>query len=469
MAGQSDSRSRFASRSNKSALTVFVPAKSSSDFAVTNVSHVGRRVVDWPRCCRHGSPGPSSCLSAAHAGRRRRTPRRPRAPASICPRFPNRSRFDRERREPRRPAAVPGGPERGRRGHAGISGRCLRRAACSRGAVVAARTNQFRADARPSSTRSTDGACCGLRRPARGSAEFAAEVIPYDVRTTITQVSGHLDAATSSLFAAMESAGEQPDLSVALAEIFAGEVDFNTELQPGDEFHLLAQKAVRDGQFIGYGPILAAELLNDGRQLRAFRFQPPGGEAAYYDAEGRSLKRFFLRSPLKFDPQVSSGFSRSRLHPVLNIRRAHLGVDYRAPAGAPVVAVSNGTVTFAGWASGGGRTVRIRHASGYESGYLHLSAFGSGIRRGAHVLAGADHRARRLDRPRHWTTSSLRVEEGRCHCESARRAPEAPARRAGAAGSARRFQGRARQSDGAAAARRPNVTPSRVKSPGWLH
>lgn len=221
-----------------------------------------------------------------------------------------------------------------------------------------------------------------------GSAEFAAEVIPYDVRTTITQVSGHLDAATSSLFAAMESAGEQPDLSVALAEIFAGEVDFNTELQPGDEFHLLAQKAVRDGQFIGYGPILAAELLNDGRQLRAFRFQPPGGEAAYYDAEGRSLKRFFLRSPLKFDPQVSSGFSRSRLHPVLNIRRAHLGVDYRAPAGAPVVAVSNGTVTFAGWASGGGRTVRIRHASGYESGYLHLSAFGSGIRRGAHVLQG---------------------------------------------------------------------------------
>lgn len=221
-----------------------------------------------------------------------------------------------------------------------------------------------------------------------GSAEFAAEVIPYDVRTTVTQVSGHLDATTSSLFAAMESAGEQPDLSIALAEIFAGEVDFNTELQPGDEFHLLAQKAVRDGRFIAYGPIVAAELLNDGRRLRAFRFQPAGGEAGYYDAEGRSLKRFFLRSPLKFDPQVSSGFSRSRLHPVLNIRRAHLGVDYRAPAGAPVVAVSNGTVTFAGWTSGGGRTVRIRHASGYVSGYLHLSALASGIRPGAHVLQG---------------------------------------------------------------------------------
>jgi murein DD-endopeptidase MepM/ murein hydrolase activator NlpD len=220
------------------------------------------------------------------------------------------------------------------------------------------------------------------------STEFAAEVIPYDIKTMMTPVSGRLDATTSSLFAAMENAGEHADLSLALAEIFAGEVDFNTELQPGDEFHLLTEKAVRDGRFVGYGPIVAAELLNDGRRLRAFRFQPAGGPPGYYDADGRSLKRFFLRSPLKFDPQVSSGFSRSRLHPVLNIRRAHLGVDYRAPAGAPVVAVSNGTVTFAGWTSGGGRTVRIRHASAYESGYLHLSAFGGGIRAGAHVSQG---------------------------------------------------------------------------------
>ena len=218
--------------------------------------------------------------------------------------------------------------------------------------------------------------------------EFVAEVVPYNVRVTRVEVSGTINEETSSLFAAMSSAGEQPDLSVALADIFSGEVDFNTDLQPGDSFHLITDKAVRDGRFVGYGPVAAAELVNEDRHLVAFRFQPSGAPPGYYDAAGRSLKRFFLRSPLKFDPQISSGFSRSRLHPILNMRRAHLGVDYRAPIGAPVVAVADGAVTFAGWTSGGGRTVRIRHASGFESGYLHLSAFGAGIRAGVHVSQG---------------------------------------------------------------------------------
>jgi murein DD-endopeptidase MepM/ murein hydrolase activator NlpD len=218
--------------------------------------------------------------------------------------------------------------------------------------------------------------------------EFIAEVVPYDVHVTRVEVSGRIGEDTPSLFAAMSSAGEQPDLSVALADIFSGEVDFNTDLQAGDSFQLITDKAVRDGRFIGYGPVAAAELVNEGRHLVAFRFQPSGAPPGYYDADGRSLKRFFLRSPLKFDPQVSSGFSRSRLHPILNIRRAHLGVDYRAPVGAPVVAVADGAVTFVGWTGGGGRTVRIRHSSGYESGYLHLSTFGPGIRAGVHVSQG---------------------------------------------------------------------------------
>jgi len=218
--------------------------------------------------------------------------------------------------------------------------------------------------------------------------DFTAEVIPYAVSTTTTTVRGAIDAETSSLFAAMSKAGETPDLSVSLADVFAGEVDFNTELQPGDRFHLVVDKSIRDGRVVGYGPLAAATLHNAGREHVAIRFTPAGGAPGYYDADGNSLKRFFLRSPLKFDPSISSGFSRSRQHPILNVRRAHLGVDYRAPAGAPVVAVSAGTVTMAAWTSGGGRTVKIRHASRYETAYLHMSSFGPGIRAGVHVSQG---------------------------------------------------------------------------------
>ena len=217
---------------------------------------------------------------------------------------------------------------------------------------------------------------------------FAAEVVPYAVTRTRAAVSAALEGSTTSLFAAMGEAGELPELSIALADIFSGEVDFNSELQPGDRFQMSVDKTLRDDRVVAYGPILAARLHNDGRDLTAIRFQPRGGQAGYYDESGTSLKRFFLRSPLKFDPSISSGFSRNRLHPVLNIRRAHLGVDYRAPTGAPVVSVSNGTVTMAAWTRGGGRTVKIRHASGYETAYLHLSSFGPGIRAGARVAQG---------------------------------------------------------------------------------
>lgn len=225
-------------------------------------------------------------------------------------------------------------------------------------------------------------------RPTASPHEFTAEVVPYAVTTVASTVAGAIDDGTSSLFAAMAESGETPDLSVALADVFAGEVDFNTELQPGDRFRLVVDKSLRDGRLVDYGPIAAARLHNHGRDLTAIRFQPSGRPAGYYDADGKSLKRFFLRSPLKFDPSISSGFSRSRRHPVLNIRRAHLGVDYRAPTGAPVVAVSPGTVVMAAWTRGGGRTVKIRHASGYETAYLHLSSFGPGVRAGARVAQG---------------------------------------------------------------------------------
>jgi murein DD-endopeptidase MepM/ murein hydrolase activator NlpD len=173
-----------------------------------------------------------------------------------------------------------------------------------------------------------------------------------------------------------------------MAEIFSGEIDFNTELQPDDSFLVAFERFRREGRPNSYGVITAVEFHNDGRVLRAVRFTPRGGKPDYYDEQGRSVRRFFLRSPLKFEPRITSGFSASRMHPILHTTRAHRGVDYAAPTGAPVVAVASGTVVSATYDSSNGRMVRIRHASGYESYYLHLSGFGTGIRAGARVDQG---------------------------------------------------------------------------------
>lgn len=225
--------------------------------------------------------------------------------------------------------------------------------------------------------------------------EFVARIDPIEKRTRAAVVTGAIDRDASSLFAAMSRAGERIDLSVALAEVLSSEVDFNTELQPGDHFQLLVDKAYRipdastgeaDDTFGGYGAIQAVSFVNAGRTITAVRFTPRDGKPSYFDAAGRSLRRLFLKSPLKFDPVISSPFTMSRMHPVLGERRAHPGVDYRAPVGAPVLAVADGLVLSAGWAGDAGRMVHLRHANGYETEYLHLSAID--VRAGTRVRQG---------------------------------------------------------------------------------
>lgn len=216
---------------------------------------------------------------------------------------------------------------------------------------------------------------------------LVAEILPIEKTARTVTVRGAIGAEADSLVAAMDQAGETIDLSLALAGIFGSDVDFNVDLQPGDRFELVVDKLFREnGAFAGYGPILAAELHNDGRRLRAVRFEPEGGPAGYFDENGRSLRKFFLRSPLRFEPVVTSGFSRRRFHPVLHQYRAHQGVDYRAPRGAPVVAVAAGSVVFAAYNGGSGRMVHLRHANGFESQYLHLSSIA--VRAGARVDQG---------------------------------------------------------------------------------
>ena len=234
-------------------------------------------------------------------------------------------------------------------------------------------------------------------RVARTESALAATVVPIPKMRRTETVRGRIDKHASSLSASMEEIGETVDLTLALADIFGGEIDFSTEVQPGDTFELTVEKQYREPSgegarepseqvFAGYGPVIAAQFVNAGRTVRAVRFAPEGGVPGYFDERGVSLKRFFLASPLKFQPVVTSGFSRSRMHPILREPRAHLGVDYRAPAGSPVIAAADGVVVFAGANGGSGRMVHLRHGNAFETEYLHLSSIT--VRAGERVRQG---------------------------------------------------------------------------------
>ena len=234
---------------------------------------------------------------------------------------------------------------------------------------------------------------------------------------------------------------------MALADIFGGQIDFNSDLQPGRSL----RSAVRE-----VDPRRAVRRLRrtssarrswpTARQHQAFRWvHPETGKAAYYDEEGRSLKRFFLVSPLKFEPRVTSSFSRRRLHPVLNTC-ARTPASTTAPRTAPRWSRSpSGTVVSAGWAGGGGNQVRIRHDGGVETYYLHLSSFGAGRSRRRARRSGADHRPGRLDRHRDRAAPALSVSQERRVRRSGRRAPPAASRRADPATHLADFRRRARR------------------------
>jgi murein DD-endopeptidase MepM/ murein hydrolase activator NlpD len=223
----------------------------------------------------------------------------------------------------------------------------------------------------------------GLRtlHVAQRDGRLVAELRQREYETRKAVVSGTIE---TSLFGAVERAGEGDQLAIDLAEVFQWDVDFNTELQPGDGFRVVVEKQYLDDGFARYGRILAAELDRGPRLLRAVRHEGRAG-AGYYGPDGRPLRKAFLRSPLRFT-RISSRFTLSRLHPILGVRRPHLGVDYAAPAGTPVQAAAEGVVVVAGWEDGYGKTVRVRHANGYETLYGHLSRID--VRRGQRVSQG---------------------------------------------------------------------------------
>jgi Membrane proteins related to metalloendopeptidases len=197
----------------------------------------------------------------------------------------------------------------------------------------------------------------------------------------VAKVSGVIE---NSLFGAIDKAGEYDQLAIDVAEIFAWDIDFRHDLQKGDRFALIIEKYFKDDQFFCYGKMKAVEYNNQGKVYRAMYFKDPKGQGGYYTPEGISVRRSFLRSPLKFT-RISSGYSNSRFHPILKKYKPHLGIDFAAPQGTPVLAVGDGVVVAKGWKYGNGNMVSIRHPLGYETMYNHLSRFGKILRVGKRV------------------------------------------------------------------------------------
>ena len=213
---------------------------------------------------------------------------------------------------------------------------------------------------------------------------FVASERALDLQPQVVVKAGEI---RSSLFAATDAAGIPDAIATQLAEIFSGDIDFYRDLRKGDRFALVYETLNDRGQPVRTGRILSAEFTNNQKTFTAYWFQPPGENGGYYTADGRNLRKAFLRSPLEFS-RVTSGFSSARLHPVLQTVRAHKGIDYGAPIGTKVRSVADGTVQFAATQGGYGKLIVIKHQGAYSTAYGHLSAFAGGIRPGARVSQG---------------------------------------------------------------------------------
>lgn len=190
-----------------------------------------------------------------------------------------------------------------------------------------------------------------------------------------------------SLFGAADDAGIPEGIAEQLADIFGGDIDFHRDLRKGDRFTVIYETNHHLGKPVRYQRILAAEFINDGKTFRAFWFQDKQGQGGYYNENGRSVKKAFLRSPLEFS-RITSGFSNARYHPVLRETRAHRGIDYGAPTGTRVKATGDGIVDFVGMQGGYGKLIKIRHPGDKVTVYGHLSGFASSIKKGTRVSQG---------------------------------------------------------------------------------
>lgn len=220
-----------------------------------------------------------------------------------------------------------------------------------------------------------------VRRTGGGFAA-STDPVPYEKILRLQSAS-----VRHSLFGAADDAGIPESVATQLADIFGGDIDFHRDLRKGDQFSVVYESESHLGKPIRSGRILAAELINDGKNYRAFWFDDKNGVEGYYTEDGHSIKKAFLRSPLEFS-RITSGFSSARYHPVLQEIRAHRGIDYGAPTGTRVRATGDGVIEFAGNQGGYGKLVMIRHTGGRVTAYGHLSGFTPSLRKGTRVSQG---------------------------------------------------------------------------------
>lgn len=232
----------------------------------------------------------------------------------------------------------------------------------------------FEYDISPTETLVIDGA----------DGELAARVETKQCEVRREVMAGTVD---SSLFQAVEAAGGDAETAVALADVFASDIDFCSDVQPGDSFRAVVEKRYVEGEYIGTGRVLAARFVNQGRTHEGFALLDAKGRPAYFDADGRPLRKMFLRAPLSF-LRITSRFTGSRLHPILKVRKAHYGVDYAAPTGTPVWSVGAGVVVERGRNHAAGNYVTVRHGKTWVTRYNHLSRFAKSLAKGTHVDQG---------------------------------------------------------------------------------
>lgn len=211
---------------------------------------------------------------------------------------------------------------------------------------------------------------------------FKRELVKPEIQTTYTH-----GVINSSLFLSAKRADLSHNLTMDLANVFGYDIDFAMDIREGDEFELIYEKKVVNGKQVGTGNILSARFINRGKTYTAVRYTNKQGISSYYNANGESMRKAFIRTPVDF-ARISSRFSTGRRHPVLNKIRAHKGVDYAAPRGTPIKAAGDGRITLAGRHGGYGNAVIIQHGQRYRTLYAHMNGFAKGIRSGTNVKQG---------------------------------------------------------------------------------